>query len=92
MNEKNRHLFIFKLQVQDKFVLHLNDEEAVQYMQNLIEISASAMVATLMENFHKMAQVRTIPRNHTSHSPKKSLQSISMDHSNAVLQDFQATV
>lgn len=42
--------------VQDKFVLHLNDEEAVQYMQNLIEISASAMVATLMENFHKMAQ------------------------------------
>jgi phosphatidylinositol 3-kinase len=59
LNEKNRHLFIFKLQVQDKFVLHLNDEEAVQYMQNLIEISASAMMATLMENFHKMAQVRT---------------------------------
>ena len=44
-------------QVQDKFVLHLNDEEAVHYMQNLIEISVTAVMAALMENIHKMAQV-----------------------------------
>ncbi|VDI41255.1 phosphatidylinositol 3-kinase [Mytilus galloprovincialis] len=42
--------------VQDKFVLHLNDEEAVHYMQNLIEISVTAMMAAVFENLHKMAQ------------------------------------
>ena len=44
-------------QVQDKFVLHLNDEEAVAYLQSLIDESVSAMMAALVEQFHKMAQV-----------------------------------
>lgn len=42
--------------VQDKFVLHLTDEEAVHYMQNLIEVSVSAMMAAFVEQLHKMAQ------------------------------------
>lgn len=42
--------------VQDKFVLHLTDEEAVAYLQNLIDESVSAMMAALVEQFHKMAQ------------------------------------
>lgn len=49
---------IFVFQVQDKFVLHLTDEEAVHYMQNLIEVSVSAMMAAFVEQLHKMAQVR----------------------------------
>ncbi|KAL5005430.1 hypothetical protein ScPMuIL_018886 [Solemya velum] len=42
--------------VQDKFVLHLTDEEAVHYMQNLIDVSVSAMMPALVEQLHKMAQ------------------------------------
>ncbi|XP_060571535.1 phosphatidylinositol 3-kinase catalytic subunit type 3-like [Ruditapes philippinarum] len=42
--------------VQDKFVLHLTDEEAVAYLQNLIDESVSAMMAALVEQIHKMAQ------------------------------------
>ncbi|KAJ8304893.1 hypothetical protein KUTeg_018476 [Tegillarca granosa] len=51
--------------VQDKFVLHLTDEEAVHYLQNLIDVSVSAMMAALVEQFHKMAQyfftIRLLP-------------------------------
>ncbi|KAK3098684.1 hypothetical protein FSP39_021968 [Pinctada imbricata] len=43
--------------VQDKFVLHLTDEEAVQYMQNIIDVSVSAVMAALMEQIHKYAQM-----------------------------------
>jgi len=43
--------------VQDKFVLHLTDEEAVAYLQGLIDESVSAIMAVLVEQFHKMAQV-----------------------------------
>ena len=50
----------FFYQVQDKFVLHLTDEEAVAYLQNLIDESVSAMMAALVEQIHKMAQVTLI--------------------------------
>lgn len=42
--------------VQDKFRLDLNDEEALQYMQNLIDVSATAVMAALVEQLHKIAQ------------------------------------
>lgn len=42
--------------VQDKFRLDLNDEEAVQYLQTLIDESVSAVFASLAEQVHKIAQ------------------------------------
>lgn len=48
---------IFSPQVQDKFRLDLTDEEAVQYLQSLIDESVSAMLPVVVEQFHKMAQV-----------------------------------
>lgn len=42
--------------VQDKFRLDLSDEEAVHYIQNLIEISVSDVMAVLVEHIHKIAQ------------------------------------
>lgn len=42
--------------VQDKFRLDLNDEEAVHYIQNLIEISVTDVMAVLVEQIHKFAQ------------------------------------
>ncbi|KAI1296923.1 Phosphatidylinositol 3-kinase catalytic subunit type 3 [Halotydeus destructor] len=42
--------------VQDKFRLDLTDEEAVHYIQSLIEISVTAVMASLVEQFHKFAQ------------------------------------
>ena len=45
------------MQVQDKFRLDLNDEQAVQYMQSLIDISVTATFAALVEQMHKFAQV-----------------------------------
>jgi len=42
--------------VQDKFRLDLNDEEALRYMQNLIDVSAAAVMAALVEQLHKIAQ------------------------------------
>lgn len=42
--------------VQDKFRLDLSDEEAVHYMQNLIEISVTDVMAVLVEQIHKIAQ------------------------------------
>lgn len=43
--------------VQDKFRLDLSDEEAVHYIQQLIEVSATAVMASVMEQVHKFAQV-----------------------------------
>lgn len=48
-------VFIFK--VQDKFRLDLSDEEAVQYLQALIDESVSAVFASVVEQIHKWAQV-----------------------------------
>lgn len=42
--------------VQDKFRLDLSDEEAVHYVQNLIDISVSDVMAVLVEQIHKIAQ------------------------------------
>ena len=42
--------------VQDKFRLDLNDEEAVHYIQSLIDISVTAVMAALVEQIHKVAQ------------------------------------
>ena len=36
--------------------LDLTDEEAVHFMQTLIELSASATMAGLMDQVHKIAQ------------------------------------
>ena len=47
--------------MQDKFRLDLTDEEAVHYMQSLIDASSSATVAALMEQMHKIAQVYLYP-------------------------------
>ena len=44
-------------QLQDKFRLDLTDEEAVHYMQTLIDISVTAVFAAVAEQFHKFAQV-----------------------------------
>ena len=47
-------------QVQDKFRLDLSDEEAVQYLQALIDESVSAVFASVVEQIHKWAQVRNV--------------------------------
>ncbi|XP_041368204.1 phosphatidylinositol 3-kinase catalytic subunit type 3-like [Gigantopelta aegis] len=41
--------------VQERFVLHYTDEEAVHYMQSLIDISIQAMMAAIVEQLHKVA-------------------------------------
>lgn len=42
--------------VQDKLRLDLTDEEAVHYMQNLLDVSVTAVMAALVEQLHKFAQ------------------------------------
>ena len=42
--------------VQDKFKLELSDEEAVQYMQKMIDVSATAVMAAVVERIHRLAQ------------------------------------
>ena len=44
--------------VQDKFCLDLTDEEAVHYMQGIIDVSVTATMAVLLEKMHTIAQVR----------------------------------
>jgi hypothetical protein len=44
--------------VEAKFRLDLSDEEAVHYLQSLIDESVSAMFAVVVEQIHKFAQVR----------------------------------
>lgn len=51
-------------QVQDKFRLDLSDEEAVHYMQSLIDESVGALFAAVVEQIHKFAQVR-VPKHKT---------------------------
>ena len=41
--------------VQDKFMLHLSDEEAVGYMKSVIDVSAAAVMADIVEFLHKVA-------------------------------------
>ncbi|XP_014210139.1 phosphatidylinositol 3-kinase catalytic subunit type 3 [Copidosoma floridanum] len=42
--------------VQDKLRLDLSDEEAVHFIQNLLDLSLTAVMAALVEQFHKFAQ------------------------------------
>lgn len=56
-------------QVQDKFRLDLSDEEAVHYMQSLIDESVGALFAAVVEQIHKFAQVRSL-----THTSKDSVQ------------------
>lgn len=51
------YLFLWVFQVQDKFRLDLSDEEAVHYMQSLIDESVGALFAAVVEQIHKFAQV-----------------------------------
>ena len=44
--------------LQDRFHLELTDEEAVQCMRQLIDVSISATMPALMEQVHKFTQVR----------------------------------
>lgn len=43
--------------VQDKFRLDLTEEEAVHFIQGLIEESATAVMASFVEQVHRFAQV-----------------------------------
>lgn len=43
-------------QVKDKFCLEYNEEEAVQHIQNLIDVSVTAVMAVFVERMHKFAQ------------------------------------
>lgn len=47
---------MFFLQIQDKFRLDLNDEEAVQYLQNLIDVSLTAIMPAVVDTFRKFVQ------------------------------------
>ncbi|XP_030755610.1 phosphatidylinositol 3-kinase catalytic subunit type 3 isoform X1 [Sitophilus oryzae] len=42
--------------VQDKLMLDLGEEEAVHHMQNLIDASVAAVMAAIVEQFHKITQ------------------------------------
>lgn len=58
--------------MQDKFRLDLSDEEAVHYMQSLIDESVGALFAAVVEQIHKFAQVCKhntylhVPGNHSA--------------------------
>lgn len=43
--------------MEDKFCLRLTEEEAVKYLQGLIDLSIKAIFPELMERIHKIAQV-----------------------------------
>lgn len=42
--------------VQDKLMLDLGEEEAVHYIQNLIDSSVTAVMAAIVEQLHKITQ------------------------------------
>lgn len=56
-------LTLFNSQVEDKLRLDLTEEEAVKYLQGLIDLSIRAMFPELMEKIHKFAQVNTFTSN-----------------------------
>ncbi|KAJ3106703.1 Phosphatidylinositol (PI) 3-kinase [Phlyctochytrium bullatum] len=45
------------LKVQEKFCLHLNEEEAIQHLQSVINESVGAMFPQVMERIHQVAQL-----------------------------------
>ena len=50
-------IFFYFLQVKDKFRLDMSEEQAVQYLQNLIDDSIKAVFPELFERIHKLAMV-----------------------------------
>lgn len=46
--------------MQDKFRLDLPDEEAVHYIQNIIDESATAVMPVVVEQIHRIAQVSSL--------------------------------
>lgn len=42
--------------VEENLKLGLTDEEAVQHLQNLLDLSISAVMPALVEQIHKLAQ------------------------------------
>lgn len=42
--------------VEENLKLNLTDEEAVQHLQNLLDISITAVMPALVEHIHKLAQ------------------------------------
>ena len=50
------YIIIVEYQVKDKFCLDYNEEQAVQHIQNLIDISVTAVMAVFVERMHKFAQ------------------------------------
>ena len=51
---------VLLLQVKDKFCLDMDEEQAVQHFQSLIDESVRAIMAVVVEQIHKWAQVREI--------------------------------
>lgn len=43
--------------VEDNLQLSLSDEEAVQHLQSLLDISVSAVMPAVMDFFHRTAQI-----------------------------------
>jgi phosphatidylinositol 3-kinase len=43
--------------IQEKFRLDISDEEAVRYIQNVIDVSAMAVIPGLVDRVHKLAQL-----------------------------------
>jgi len=42
--------------VQDKLLLHLADEEALHSLQTVLDMSATAVIAAVMDQVHRFAQ------------------------------------
>ena len=53
-----RYYSFYFLQVKDKFRLEMSEEQAVQYLQTLIDESIKAVFPELFERIHKLAMVR----------------------------------
>ena len=44
------------MHTQEKFRLDLTEEEAIQYLQGVIDVSVSSVMPVLVEQIHKFAQ------------------------------------
>ncbi|KAL8204112.1 UNVERIFIED_CONTAM: hypothetical protein K2H54_068022 [Gekko kuhli] len=71
--------------VQDKFRLDLSDEEAVHYMQSLIDESVHALFAAVVEQIHKFAQLGSFIHNLSLPPFASSFKTANVSHSVALL-------
>ena len=58
MSDYSHYYSFYFLQVKDKFRLDMSEEQAVQYLQALIDESIKAVFPELFERIHKLAMVR----------------------------------